>query len=158
MKRLRILTGLFVVICLLAGLVSCNRDNGPKIEFENDVTDVPDSSSGIKDDTNNAVITPEPTETPKVSKTLIVAGSDLCGKFSPFYAESKYDMDVVKLTQSSLLTGDRAGAVLLGAMNGQKTEYNGNEYEYQSIGNCDIVENEDGTVDYNISMLSLIHI
>lgn len=152
MKRLRILTGLFVVICLLAGLVSCNRDNGPKIEFENDVTDVPDSSSGIKDDTNNAVITPEPTETPKVSKTLIVAGSDLCGKFSPFYAESKYDMDVVKLTQSSLLTGDRAGAVLLGAMNGQKTEYNGNEYEYQSIGNCDIVENEDGTVDYNISM------
>lgn len=148
MKRFKSVIGIFVILCLVMGLASCNRDKGPKIEVAATSTPTPDIGVKVTD----VPVTPEPTQALPVKKTLIYATSDFSGKFSPFYAESSYDMDVVNLTQETLLKCDRSGAVLLNAMNGQKTEYNGAEYEYRSLGNCEIVENEDGTVDYNITM------
>lgn len=99
---------------------------------------------------------PEATEAPapveEVNDTLVVAYDYFSQKFSPFFATTSYDQDATALTQVSLLPSDREGNVLLNAKEGQVVPYNGTDYTYNGIANCEIVENEDGTVTYKIDM------
>ena len=99
---------------------------------------------------------PEATEAPapveEVNDTLVVAYDYFSQKFSPFFATTSYDQDAAALTQVSLLPSDREGNVLLNAKDGQVVPYNGTDYTYYGIANCEIVENEDGTVTYKIDM------
>ena len=84
--------------------------------------------------------------------TLVVAYDYFSQKFSPFFATTSYDQDAAALTQVSLLPSDREGNVLLNAKEGQVVPYNGTDYTYYGIANCEIVENADGTVTYKIDM------
>ena len=85
--------------------------------------------------------------------TPLVAGySPFNSKFSPFFAETAYDQDAWALTQVSLLPSDRTGAVLLNSMEGETVEYNGTPYTYYGIANCEITENDDGTVYYDFTL------
>ncbi len=84
--------------------------------------------------------------------TLVVGYSYFSNKFSPFFSKTAYDQDVYAMTQLSLLNSDREGNVVLNGIEGEVIPYNGTDYTYYSIANCEIVENEDGTVDYNITM------
>ncbi len=93
---------------------------------------------------------PAPVE--EVNDTLVVAYDYFSQKFSPFFATTSYDQDAAGLTQVSLLPSDREGNVLLNAKEGQVVPYNGTDYTYNGIANCEIVENEDGTVTYKIDM------
>ena len=99
---------------------------------------------------------PEATEAPapveEVNDTLVVAYDYFSQKFSPFFATTSYDQDAAGLTQVSLLPADREGNVLLNAKEGEVVTYNGTDYTYYGIANCEIVENEDGTVTYKIDM------
>ena len=99
---------------------------------------------------------PEATEAPapveEVNDTLVVAYDYFSQKFSPFFATTSYDQDAAGLTQVSLLPADREGNVLLNAKDGEVVAYNGTDYTYYGIANCEIVENEDGTVTYKIDM------
>ena len=99
---------------------------------------------------------PEATEAPapveEVNDTLVVAYDYFSQKFSPFFATTSYDQDAAALTQVSLLPSDREGNVLLNAKDGEVVAYNGTDYTYYGIANCEIVENEDGTVTYKIDM------
>ena len=87
-------------------------------------------------------------------KTLVVAYDYFSEKFSPFFATTSYDQDAAGLTQVSLLPSDREGNVLLnaGTAAGEVVAYNGTDYTYYGVANCEIVENADGTVTYKLNM------
>jgi len=88
----------------------------------------------------------------KGADTLVVGYSNFSQKFSPFFAESAYDVDVYTMTQLGLLGTDREGNPVLKGIEGETIAYNGKDYTYKGIANCEIKENSDGTVDYNITM------
>ena len=86
------------------------------------------------------------------ANTLVFANDYMSQKFSPFFADTSYDQDAVAMTQVSLLTSDREGNVVLNGKDGVVIPYNGTDYTYNSIANCEIIENADGTVTYKIDM------
>ncbi len=43
---------------------------------------------------------------------LVVATSALSQKFSPFFADTAYDQDVVSMTQIGMMTTDRVGGIM----------------------------------------------
>ena len=88
----------------------------------------------------------------KGADTLVVGYSNFNQKFSPFFSESAYDQDVYAMTAVGLLGTDREGNVVMKGIEGEKRTYNGTEYTYTGIADCEIKENSDGTVDYNINM------
>ena len=86
------------------------------------------------------------------AKTLVVGTQNFDGKFSPFFYTNSYENDVMNMIFDGLLLTDREGSVVLKGADGEVRPYNGTDYTYKGVANCDIVENEDGTVDYNITM------
>ena len=65
---------------------------------------------------------------------LVVATSALSQKFSPFFADTAYDQDVVNLTQISMMTTDRVGGIIYHGIEGETVPYNGNDYTYYGTG------------------------
>ena len=90
----------------------------------------------------------EPAAEPTTSDTtpLVVGYSNFNSKFSPFFAESAYDMDVQQMTQVPLLTSDRTGAVIQKGIEGETIEFNGTPYTYYGPADLTITENDDGSV------------
>lgn len=84
--------------------------------------------------------------------TLVYATSTFGQKFSPFFVTTAYDQEVVDLTQGSLLAADRGGAIVEHGIEGETRTYNGTDYTYYGMGDVEVVQNEDGTVDYNLTM------
>ena len=84
--------------------------------------------------------------------TLVYATSTFGQKFSPFFATTAYDMEVVDLTQGLLLAADRGGAIVEHGIEGETRTYNGTDYTYYGMGDVEVLQNEDGTVDYNLTM------
>ena len=86
------------------------------------------------------------------AKNLVYATATFGQKFSPFFATTAYDMEVVDLTQGLLLAADRGGAIVEHGIEGETRTYNGTDYTYYGMGDVEVVQNEDGTVDYNLTM------
>jgi peptide/nickel transport system substrate-binding protein len=86
------------------------------------------------------------------STPLVVAVDDLSEKFSEFFASSVPDQTVADMTAVFLLDNDRAGEIIYNGIEGETKEYNGTEYNYNGIADCEITENEDGTVDYDFTI------
>ncbi len=84
--------------------------------------------------------------------TLVVGEDTIEGKFNPLFYSAQTDDDVNVLIFDTLLSADREGAIVLTGIEGETREYNGTDYTYYSIADCEIVENEDGTVDYIFTM------
>jgi len=82
------------------------------------------------------------------STPLVIASADMSEKFSPFFASSTYDQNVVDFTQVGLLGNTRAGEIVYKGIEGETYEYNGTDYKYTGIADCTVTENADGTVDY----------
>ena len=93
-------------------------------------------------------------ETPaEESDDILVVGYDqFASKFSPFFAQLAYDQDVASMTQLSLLGTDREGNVVLKGIEGEVIPYNGTDYTYTGIADCDITQNDDGTVVYDFTV------
>ena len=68
---------------------------------------------------------------PTIDIPLVVAYQDFSQKFSPFFADSGYDMDVASMTQIALLTTDRVGGIIFNAIEGETVNYNGTDYLYK---------------------------
>ena len=83
---------------------------------------------------------------------MVVGYSNFSEKFSPFFADTAYDQDVTSMVNVGLLPSDRTGAVLLKAKEGQVVNYNGTDYTYYGVANCDVTENADGTVTYDFDL------
>ena len=84
--------------------------------------------------------------------TIVLAETGFEGKFSPFFAASASDQDVIDLTQLGLLGADRKGEMVLNGIEGETREYNGTEYTYRGTSDCTVTENADGTVTYDIKL------
>lgn len=86
------------------------------------------------------------------SGTIVSSTSGLESKFSPFFAASTADNDVVSLTSITLIGADRMGEIVYKGIDGEKREYNGTEYTY--TGPADVTEdkNADGTVSYTVKL------
>ena len=84
--------------------------------------------------------------------TLVLAESGFEGKFSPFFAASAADQDVIDLTQLGLLGADRKGEMILNGIEGETREYNGTDYTYYGTTDCVVTENDDGTVTYDLKL------
>lgn len=85
-------------------------------------------------------------------KTLVVSNNHFEGKFSPFFAASAEDQDVVNRTFVNLMDLDRVGNPVLNGIEGETRTYNGTDYTYTGISDIVVTENEDGTVYYDVTM------
>ncbi len=104
--------------------------------------------------TTTATTTTAATTAPVVEKptTAVYATASFGMKFSPFFATTAYDQDIVNLTQLGLLAADRGGAIIYDGINGETHTYNGTDYTYYGAGSVEVVQNDDGTVDYKLTM------
>lgn len=86
------------------------------------------------------------------SNTLVVAHDTFSSKFSPFFAQTQDDMDVATMTSATLLDIDRTGNVIKKGIEGEKVAYNGKDYTYKGIADLAVTQNDDGTVDYDVTL------
>ncbi len=95
---------------------------------------------------DNSTLTGDNSVTEQTNETPLVIGSlEFSEKFSPFFADSGYDQSVVDMTNVQLLTTDRTGGLILNAIEGETTSYNGTDYTYKGIS--DIAVNYDESED-----------
>ncbi len=83
---------------------------------------------------------------------LVVGYSAFNQKFSPFFSETEYEQDVWLMTSLSMLNSDRQGQIIMKGIEGETHNYNGTDYTYYGPADCEIVQKDDGTVDYNFKM------
>ncbi len=101
---------------------------------------------------SNSTATAEASTTAASDGTLVLAETGFESKFSPFFAASAADQDVIDLTQIALLGADRKGEMVLNGIEGETREYNGTDYTYYGPADCVVTENDDGTVTYAIKL------
>ena len=108
------------------------------------------ASDATSESTSTA--TAEASNTAASDGTLVLAETGFESKFSPFFAASAADNDVIDLTQIALLGADRKGEMVLNGIEGETREYNGTDYTYHGPADCVVTENADGTVTYDIKL------
>ncbi len=96
--------------------------------------------------------TPEEAPASNADTPIVIGHDDVSEKFSPFFGESVPDEDVWLLTTVSLLGYDRKGEIVYKGIEGETREYNGTNYTYTGIADCEVTENEDGTVYYDYTI------
>lgn len=106
---------------------------------------------GTETGNNNVTVTPTgapatPTETAEKSTPLVVGYSPFSEKFSPFFAQTAYDQDVVNLTHVKLLKTDRTGGIIYNAIEGETVPYNGVDYFYNGIANIKVTYDEKSNI------------
>ena len=83
---------------------------------------------------------------------LVVGYAPFSSKFSPFFAETAYDLDVATMTALALLNSDRTGAIIYKGIEGETIDYNGTDYTYYGPADLEVTENADGTVYYDFTL------
>lgn len=135
------LLAVLLVLVMVLSLAACGGDQT-------------DPSSATEVDPSAVEPTSEVNPPDEGNDTLVVGYQNFSQKFSPFFSKTAYDQDVWAMTSLALLGTDREGNVVMNAMGdeGEVIPYNGTDYTYHGIANCEIVENDDGTVAYNFTM------
>ncbi len=77
-----------------------------------------------------------------VDKVLVVGYDPFSEKFSPFFADTAYDQDVVGMTSVGLLTTDRDGGIVYGAIEGETVTRGGVDHFYTGLTDLEVVYNE----------------
>ena len=95
---------------------------------------------------------PEAPAVEENTSTLVYATATFGQKFSPFFYTTAYDEEVVSSFTGGLLAADRGGAIIHHGIEGETVAYNGTDYTYYGMGDVDVVQNDDGSVDYNLTM------
>jgi len=73
---------------------------------------------------------------------FVFGQSNMSQKFSPFYSDTAYDQDVVEMTNISLMTTDRVGAIIYNGIEGETHSYNGKDYTYHGAADLSVVYDE----------------
>lgn len=137
----KILAGLLVLLMVLS-VVACGGKKEEKPAEE--VTPEPQAEvtpEPAKPDepTPEPAKPDEPTPEPYTNTTpLVVAYSPFSQKFSPFYADTAYDQDVVGMVSLGLMTTDRMGGIIYNAIEGETVPYNGTDYTYTGIADLSV--------------------
>lgn len=142
----RVWATLLVLVMMCTCLTACGTEGS----VENTTpTPVPTQAPATNDDqkadpteapaapTQAPEVTDEPStpSTPAEDTPLVVGYSPFSQKFSPFYADTGYDQDVVGMTQLGLMTTDRMGGIIYNGIEGETVNYNGTDYFYKGIAN-----------------------
>ncbi|MEG1776448.1 MAG: ABC transporter substrate-binding protein [Clostridia bacterium] len=84
-----------------------------------------------------------PAEEAREANTLVVGYLPFSEKFSPFFADTGYDTDVVKLVVGDeTLAFDRQGGLILNAIEGETVSYNDTDYKYTGVANVAMARDE----------------
>ena len=135
MKHAKKLLALLLALAMVLALAACGGSGTPAASGSG-------AASGSADNGGSE----------HAANTLVAAATGFGSKFSPFFAASADDQDVVDLTQLGLLVSDREGSPVLKSIEGETRTFNGTDYTYKGISDIDIVHNDDGTVDYNVTI------
>jgi len=151
------LLAMLLALVMVLSLVACGaKEETPAAdETKDEATTEEQTTEEATGETEEAAGETEETEeaaTEDEKDILVVGYSQFSQKFSPFFATTAYDQDVASFISLGLLGTDREGNLVLNGIEGEVRTYNGTEYTYDGIANCEIVENADGTVDYNFVM------
>ncbi len=79
---------------------------------------------------------------PTIDTPLVVAYQDFSQKFSPFFADTAYDVDVANMTQIALLTTDRVGGIIFDAIDGEVVSYGGTDHLYKGPADISVEYDE----------------
>ena len=123
-------------VMTVASLSACGKDNT--------------SSDGTNTETGASESTEVSTSTG--ADTLVVGKDTFGSKFSPFFATLAYDQDVSDMVSIGLLASDREGNIVMKGIEGETIAYNGTDYTYNGIADCDVTQNDDGTVVYDFTL------
>lgn len=123
-------------VMTVASLSACGKDNT--------------SSDGANTETGASESTEVSTSTG--ADTLVVGKDTFGSKFSPFFATLQYDQDVSDMVSIGLLDSDREGNIVMKGIEGETIAYNGTDYTYTGIADCDVTQNDDGTVVYDFTL------
>lgn len=154
-KFSKTLSILIVLIMFGVALAACGNTGTP-VETEAPVVETTDEpvveeTAEVVEETTEPVEAPVfeeqpfgenlPTE-PTIDTPLVVAYQDFSQKFSPFFADTGYDVDVAGMTQIGMLTTDRVGGIVSNAIEGETREYNGVEYLYKGAADTSVEYDE----------------
>ena len=149
MKHMKQLIALLLALVLCLGLLAgCASKTTDDTTTPTDTTPADDTSKdtteGGEDATDETVGNPD--------GTIVIAETGFEGKFSPFFAASAPDQAAHDLTQAGLLNADRRGEIIMHGIEGETRSYNGTDYTYYGLADCEVTENDDGTVTYAITL------
>ena len=149
MKHMKQLIALLLALVLCLGLLAgCASKTTDDTTTPTDTTPADDTSKdtteGGEDATDETVGNPD--------GTIVIAETGFEGKFSPFFAASAPDQAAHALTQAVLLNADRRGEIIMHGIEGETRSYNGTDYTYYGLADCEVTENDDGTVTYAITL------
>ncbi len=135
------------VACLLAmsmvvTMTGCsNKDKKQKKEAKATTQAQQNKASGKKDGKKEKIQASGKGNN-KSDVPLVVGMSKFERKFNPYSASSKEDWKAINLTQLSLFTFDREGALVEHAIDGETRRFNGENYQYTGASNVNIVYKE----------------
>ena len=149
MKHMKQLIALLLALVLCLGLLAgCASKTTDDTTTPTDTTPADDTSKdtteGGEDATDETVGNPD--------GTIVIAETGFEGKFSPFFAASAPDQAAHALTPAVLLNADRRGEIIMHGIEGETRSYNGTDYTYYGLADCEVTENDDGTVTYAITL------
>ncbi|MBE5784790.1 MAG: ABC transporter substrate-binding protein [Clostridiales bacterium] len=128
MQNFKKILALLLAAMMVFALVACN---------EKPVTEEPEETPAAPEATTAPEASTEP-EVEEPAAPLVVAYSPFSAKFSPFYADTAYDQDVVGLVSLGLMTTDRMGGIIFNAIEGETVNYNGTDYLYTGPANLSV--------------------
>lgn len=134
MSNIKKILALVLALVMVFALCACGESNTPAPEESK--APVEESKAPVEENTS----------------TLVYATSTFGQKFSPFFYTTAYDEEVVSNFTGGLLAADRGGAIIHHGIEGETVEYNGTDYTYYGMGDVEVVQNDDGSVDYNLTM------
>lgn len=109
--------------------------------------------------TDNNANTTENTETKAEDETtsnsdvpLVIANDYVSEKFSPFFYESVPDRRILDQVCVGLIGSDRRGEVIYNGIEGETHNFNGTDYNYKSMSDITVTQNDDGTVYYDFKL------
>lgn len=141
-KFYKVLSLLLVLTFLVASVAACNK--------KDKTTEDPVKDNTQTENNNSTDVTPVAEEN---TTPLVVGYSPFSEKFSPFFGDTAYDMDVAEITSVSLLTTDRVGGIIYNAIEGETVSYNGKDYTYSGISNIAVKYDEAaGLTTYDITI------
>ena len=149
MKHMKQLIALLLALVLCLGLLAgCASKTTDDATTPTDTTPADDTSKdtteGGEDATDETVGNPD--------GTIVIAETGFECKLSPFFAASAPDQAAHALTQAVLLNADRRGEIIMHGIEGETRSYNGTDYTYYGLADCEVTENDDGTVTYAITL------
>ena len=134
MSNIKKILALVLALVMVFALCACGESNTPAPEESK--APVEESKAPVEENTS----------------TLVYATSTFGQKFSPFFYTTAYDEEVVSNFTGGLLAADRGGAIIHHGIEGETVEYNGTDYTNYRLVDDDVVQNDDVTVDYNLTM------